>query len=45
MRKNGSYRVPLEYSVDGVAKTLAREKIVHELYLVSFSAYNGPACG
>jgi len=45
VRKNGSYGVPLEYSGDGVAKTLAREKIGHELYLVSFSAYNGPACG
>ena len=43
--ENGSYGVPLEYSGDGVANTLAREKIGHELYLVSFSAYNGPACG
>jgi len=45
VRKNGSYGMPLEYSGDGVAKTLGREKIGHELYLVSFSAYNGPECG
>jgi len=38
VRKNGRYGVPLEYSGDGVAKTLAREKIGHELYLVRFSA-------
>jgi len=45
VRRNGSYGVPLEYSGDRVAKALVREKIDHELYLVSFSAYNGPERG